>query len=147
MTAIGNDLIFIIKQGSNRWGLELWLWCIFLHAFERSVWKEANSSLNIFKATDIKVALNNPFPSTEHCTIEFFLFWIIIRPISLDWIFFSKTKIPVFKPTTLWSSVRSYKHYTKETTMSGRHRKAFSRLQSCLTDSSWIKLILLIKRI
>ena len=31
--------------------------------------------------------------------------------------------------------------------MSGRHRKAFSNLQSCLTDSSWIHLILLIKLI
>ena len=34
-----------------------------------------------------------------------------------------------------------------EPTVSLRHRKAFSNLQLCMTDSSWIHLILLIKLI
>ena len=41
----------------------------------------------------------------------------------------------------------SHNHYIKEPTVSGRHRKAFCNIQSCLTDSSWIHLILLIKLI
>ena len=36
---------------------------------------------------------------------------------------------------------------TSYLTLSGRHRKSFSTLQSCLTDSRWIILILLIKLI
>ena len=36
---------------------------------------------------------------------------------------------------------------TPKNTVSGRHRRAFSNLQSCLTDSSWIHLFLLIQLI
>ena len=46
-----------------------------------------------------------------------------------------------------WSPVRLANHYTKVSTLSERHRKAFSSLQSCLTDSSWINLIHLIQLI
>ena len=58
-----------------------------------------------------------------------------------------KTKIPVFELTTYWFSIGSLNHYTTEPTVRGRHIKAFSSLQSCLTDSSWIHLILLIQLI
>ena len=34
-----------------------------------------------------------------------------------------------FEHSTYWSSVRHHNHYTKEPTVSGRHRKAFSNLQ------------------
>ena len=47
------------------------------------------------------------------------------------------TKIPVFELTT----------DSKEPTVSRRHRKAFSNLQTCLTASSWIHLILRIQLI
>ena len=47
-----------------------------------------------------------------------------------------KTKIPVFELTTYRFLVRSLNHYTMEPTVRGRHIKAFSSLQSCLTDSS-----------
>ena len=53
----------------------------------------------------------------------------------------------VFEFPTYWFSVRSHNHYTIESTVSVRHRKAFSNLQSCLTGSIWICLILLIKLI
>ena len=49
-----------------------------------------------------------------------------------------------FLYSTYWFSVRSHNHYTKGSTVSGSHKKAFTNLQSCLTDSSWIHLILLI---
>ena len=49
--------------------------------------------------------------------------------------------------SSLKFSVRTINHYTTEPNVSGRYRKASSNLQSCLTDSSWIQLILLIKRI
>ena len=51
------------------------------------------------------------------------------------------------QPTDSESSVRSHNHYTKEPTVTGRHRRAFNSLQSYLTDSSWIHLILIIKLI
>ena len=38
--------------------------------------------------------------------------------------------------TTYCLPVRSHNHYIKEPTVNGRQRKAFSNLQSCLTDSS-----------
>ena len=60
---------------------------------------------------------------------------------------FHKQKIAIFKLTIYWFSVRSHNHYTKQPTVSASHRKAFSKLQSCLTDSSWIHPILLIKLI
>ena len=42
---------------------------------------------------------------------------------------------------TSWSPVRLANHYTKVSTVSETHRNAFSSLQSCSTDSSWINLI------
>ena len=69
-----------------------------------------------------------------------------IRLIRLG-VYFPKTKIPVFELPTYWFSVRSLNHYITEPTVNGTHRKAFSNLQSCLTYSSWIRLILLIQLI
>ena len=47
-----------------------------------------------------------------------------------------------------WSSVRHHNHYTKESTVSGRHRKAFSIIQlETLTFSAWLILVDSIKRI
>ena len=40
--------------------------------------------------------------------------------------------------------VSSHNYYTTEPTASGRHRKAFINLQLCLTESSWVHLILLV---
>ena len=47
---------------------------------------------------------------------------------------------------TYWSSASHCNRYTKEPTVSGGHRKAFDSFESCLTGSSWIQLIHLIKR-
>ena len=49
-----------------------------------------------------------------------------------------------FSETTYWSAIWSANHYTTESTVSWRHRKTFTGLQSCLTGSS---LFLLIRRI
>ena len=59
---------------------------------------------------------------------------------------FQKTKNPVLEPPTYWfSGVLIIT--PNEPTVSGSHRKAFSSLQSCSTDSSWIHLFLLIQLI
>ena len=47
------------------------------------------------------------------------------------------SKIPVFEVLTYWFPVRSLNHYTTEPTVNRRHRKAFSSLQSCMTDSTF----------
>ena len=60
---------------------------------------------------------------------------------------FRKSWIHHCKLKTYWFSVRSHNHYAKESTVSGRHRKAFSNIQSWFTDSSLIHLISLIKLI
>ena len=44
------------------------------------------------------------------------------------------------------SSARHHNHYITESTVCWRHSKAFSNIQLCLTDSSWIHLILLIQK-
>ena len=77
-----------------------------------------------------------------------------MAPLAPPWIrywgfSFKKLKIPVLylnsQPTDSQSGVMTIT--PTEPTVSGRHRKAFSNLQSCMTDSSWIYLILLIQQI
>ena len=60
--------------------------------------------------------------------------------INLIGFFLIRLGLSFQKPKFLYSN-------TKEPTASGRHRKAFIGLQSSLTDSRWICLILLIKLI
>ena len=67
---------------------------------------------------------------TEKLSVTFSYAWLILVEL-----------------TTYWFLVRSHNHYTTEPTVSGRHRKTFSNLQSCLTNSSRILLILLIQLI
>ena len=74
-----------------------------------------------------------PFLEQVAC-FSYFEFKIRLIRLSLS---FQKHKFPV----------RSHNHYNKEPTVSGRHMKAFSSLQLCLTDFCWIQLILLIKLI
>ena len=81
---------------------------------------------------------------TTQSGFSYFEFKIRLIRLGLS---FQKTKIPYFKLTTNWFSFRNHNHYTKEPTVGGRHRKAVSNLHLCLTDSSWIHLILLIKLI
>ena len=52
-----------------------------------------------------------------------------------------------FEYPAYWSSSSHRNYYSKMLTVSGRHKKAFNSLQTCLTSSSSIKLIHLIKRI
>ena len=78
--------------------------------------------------------------------LGFSYFEFKIKLIRLD-LSFQKQKFPVFEFITDLILVRSHTHCIKEPTVSGRHRKALSNLQSYLTDSSWIHLILLIKLI
>ena len=65
--------------------------------------------------------------------MSFSYFEFKIRLIRPRLSFQKPPKIHVFERTTYWFSVRSHNHYIKEPTVSGRHRKAFSNLQSCLT--------------
>ena len=59
-----------------------------------------------------------------------------IRIMRLD-LSFQKTKIPVFEFTTYWFSDSGVITTTPtEPTVSERHRKTFSSIQSCLTDST-----------
>ena len=74
----------------------------------------------------------------------FFRFFFKIRLIKPGFPF-QETKIHIFELTNYRFSVRSHNHYTKDPTVGGIHRKAFSSFQSCLTDSSWSHLILLIQ--
>ena len=72
---------------------------------------------------------------------SFRIIWVFpILNLKLDWNFLS-----VLELTTYWFSARSHSHYTKKPTVSGRHRKTFSNLQSCMTGSSWNQPILLIQ--
>ena len=78
--------------------------------------------------------------------LGFFLLWI---KHYTNWTkpFFPKTKNFLFELTSDWFSVRSHNYYTKEPIVSWRHRNTSSNLKSCLTDFSWIHLILQIKLI
>ena len=78
--------------------------------------------------------------------VSFPYFQFKVRLIRLDFFKKQKTKkiLAVFELTTYWSAVRSANHYTKVSTVSEKHRKTFTILQSCLTGSS---LILLNRRI
>ena len=70
--------------------------------------------------------------------------WVIGQaslPTKLNYAFLFKNK-----NSYIWTH-NSHKHYARRSTVSGRHSKAVSNLQSCLTDSYWIRLILLIKLI
>ena len=58
-----------------------------------------------------------------------------------------KLKFPVLYLNSYWFQSRVIIITPTEPTVSERHRKAFSTLQSCMTDSSWIHLILLIQLI
>ena len=74
------------------------------------------------------------------------IFEFKIRLIRLG-LSFQNQKILSSKLTSCWFSIRSNNQNTTEPTVSVRHRKALSNLQSCMADSSCIHLILLIKLI
>ena len=88
----------------------------------------------------LKIGLleNHQKPLYKRCILSYQLCFpssfFKIRLIRLDFLS-KKQKIPVLELTTDIFSVRSHNHYTKEPTVSGRHRKAFKSLQSCSTGS------------
>ena len=74
----------------------------------------------------------------------FYDFVFKIRLIRLGFSF-QNSKIPVFELTTYWFPVRSHNHYTNK--QSQLWVGDTETLQSCLTNSNWIELILLIRLI
>ena len=102
-----------------------------------------------FSFQKLKILYLNPQPTDSQSGV------ITITPQSQLWVgdteklslTFSHAWLVLVELTTCWFPVSSHNHYTTVSTVGGRHRKAFSNLQSCLTDSSWIHLILLIQLI
>ena len=71
--------------------------------------------------------------------LDFFYFEFKIKLSKLG-LSFHKQQFLYSQFTTF--SFRSYNFYSKKPTVSRIHRKTFSRLQSCFTNSSWIHLII-----
>ena len=88
----------------------------------------------------------NTFRDRLKVTFGFSYFGFKISLIRLS-LSFQKQKFLYSNSRAHWFSVRCHNHYVKESTVSGRHRKALNSFQLCFTDSSWIHLILLIKLI
>ena len=116
-------------------------------SFVRSV----SLSFRLRLSVNGRMAIRRPHaPPNYHSAIHtqscFSDFVFKIRLIMLGFSF-QKNKSCCIWIITYWLPVRILNHYTTEPTVSGRHRKTFSSLQSCLTESSWIHLILLIQLI